>query len=51
MAPFARKQVSAVDNRVLPPRLAHQHYYWQSAAYVESSRTACCTGHAIPKLA
>jgi Tol biopolymer transport system component len=46
IAPFAAHHASAVRNEVLPPiAAAHQHYWWQTAEYVESSRAACCAGH------
>lgn len=48
MAPFAEKKAASVHNHILPPLLAHQHYYWQTAEYVESGRAACCAGHSIP---
>ncbi|PZU58817.1 MAG: amidohydrolase [Sphingobium sp.] len=47
MAPFAATPASAVENAVLPRvAVAHQHYWWQAADYVEASRAACCAGHA-----
>lgn len=48
MAPFTAIKPSAVRNQVLPQLAsAHQHYWWQEAEYVESSRAACCAGHSI----
>ncbi len=48
MAPFADKRSADITNEILPPiRAAHQHYWWQEAAYVESSRAACCAGHSV----
>lgn len=46
IAPFAGTEKVAVANEMLPPiAAAHQHYWWQAADYVESSRAACCAGH------
>jgi Tol biopolymer transport system component len=45
MAPFATPQASIAPNAMLAPVRAHQHYWWQEASYVESSRAACCAGH------
>ena len=45
MAPFAGTRVSSVGNRELPPRHGRDGYFWQTAAYVEESRGACCAGH------
>jgi Tol biopolymer transport system component len=48
MAPFLTAKPQARLSPVLP-RLAeaHQHYWWHDADYVESSRAACCAGHAV----
>ncbi len=45
MAPFADTQASIAPNDMLPPIHAAHDYWWQEAAYVESSRAACCAGH------
>ncbi|PTQ13270.1 amidohydrolase [Sphingomonas oleivorans] len=48
MKPFAKSRQAEVENRMLPPiTAAHQHYWWQDAHYVESSRAACCAGHLL----
>lgn len=48
MAPFASARPQAEVTAVLPPLAhAHQHFWWHEAEYVESSRAACCAGHAV----
>lgn len=43
--PFRDPPRAEIDNRILPPLTAHQDYFWQSAAYVEAGRAACCADH------
>ena len=46
-APFATQQVSTIEHAMLPPVLAaRQHYWWQTDAYVDGCRGACCADHA-----
>ena len=48
MAPFATAKPQAELTPVLPMLAdAHQHFWWHDAEYVESSRAACCAGHAV----
>lgn len=48
MAPFAAAKPQAELTPVLPMLAdAHQHFWWHDAEYVESSRAACCAGHAV----
>ncbi|MBH1991959.1 MAG: PD40 domain-containing protein [Sphingomonadaceae bacterium] len=48
MAPFAAAKPHAAVTPVLPMLAdAHQHYWWHDRDYVESSRAACCAGHAV----
>jgi len=48
MAPFAAAKSQAAVTPVLPMLAdAHQHYWWHDRDYVESSRAACCAGHAV----
>ncbi|CAN5191499.1 amidohydrolase family protein [soil metagenome] len=45
MKPFATTPIAEIHNRILPPLAARQDYFWQSAAYVEAGRAACCADH------
>ena len=48
MAPFVGAKPQADLTPVLPMLAdAHQHFWWHDAEYVESSRAACCAGHAV----
>ncbi|KKW90018.1 amidohydrolase family protein [Sphingobium chungbukense] len=48
MAPFVSAKPQADMTPILPPLAhAHQHFWWHAAEYVESSRAACCAGHAV----
>lgn len=48
MAPFVGARPQAARTPVLPQLAhAHQQYWWHDADYVESSRAACCAGHAV----
>lgn len=48
MAPFADARSNIGTSEMLPPVAgAHQHYWWHERSYVESSRAACCAGHAL----
>jgi adenine deaminase len=48
MAPFAGAEPQTQVTPVLPPLAhAHQHFWWHEPEYVESSRAACCAGHAV----
>ncbi|CAM8638380.1 amidohydrolase family protein [Sphingobium sp.] len=48
MAPFVDAKPQAAASKMLPMLAdAHQHYWWHDAEYVESSRAACCAGHAV----
>ncbi|MCJ2178458.1 amidohydrolase family protein [Novosphingobium album (ex Hu et al. 2023)] len=44
-APFAEPARTSLRNTVLPPLAAAQDYFWQSAEYVETGRSACCADH------
>ncbi|MEC3910823.1 amidohydrolase family protein [Sphingobium sp. CR2-8] len=47
-APFAAARPQAALTPVGPMLAdAHQHYWWHDPDYVESSRAACCAGHAV----
>lgn len=48
MAPFAAAKPQAALSRMRPMLAdAHQHFWWHDPEYVESSRAACCAGHAV----
>lgn len=48
MAPFAAAKPQAALTPMRPMLAdAHQHYWWHDPDYVESSRAACCAGHAV----
>jgi len=45
MKPFSLPSTADIHNDVLPFHGSNQGYYWQSAAYVEAGRAACCADH------
>ncbi|WHO37566.1 amidohydrolase family protein [Sphingobium sp. AP49] len=48
MAPFVGAKPQAAVTPVLPQLAdAHQHFWWHDPDYVQSSRAACCAGHAV----
>jgi cytosine/adenosine deaminase-related metal-dependent hydrolase len=47
IGPFAKAPSAMAPTAVREAAHHHHPYYWETAAYVEDGRSACCGGHSV----